>query len=103
MIYGGEHIEWPEDYFYDTAYDKEAEMEMNRDYEEAMWEQLLKDGPPQDDDILWIKWIVWKAGVAHGISLALTKPDRSRWYVDDLPEDLKEWSRTVAITRIGAL
>jgi hypothetical protein len=56
MIYGGEHMEWPrEDYFYDIAYDKEAEMEMNREYEEAMWKQILKDEPPQDDDITWIK------------------------------------------------
>lgn len=56
MIHGGEHMEWPrEDYFYDTAYE-EAEME---EYEEAMWEQVLKDGPPQDDDISWIKQRVW--------------------------------------------
>jgi hypothetical protein len=55
MIQGGSHFEWSRDYFYDTAYDKEAEMEMDREYEEAMWKQVLKDGPPQDDDITWIK------------------------------------------------
>jgi len=33
----------------------EMEDEMDKEYEEAMWEQILKDGPPQNNDIEWIK------------------------------------------------
>ena len=28
---------------------------MEQEYEEWMWEQILEEGPPQDDDITWIK------------------------------------------------
>ena len=103
MIYGGEHMEWPEDYFYDTAYDKEAEMEqsyfdedeteimrdwlkqkhkeaemeLDREYEEAMWKQVSRDGPPKDDDIEWVKAKVYELAFALG-------RDYTKMYIDQV-------------------
>jgi len=87
MIRGGDHVEWPRDYFYDTAYDKEAEMEMNREYEEAVWGQILKDGPPKDDDIKWVKKAVWKKTVEGGIPPNASPSEKDKLFVAIL-EDL---------------
>ena len=44
---------------YDDSYDdlreKETEMQLNTEHEEATWEWMLEQGPPQDDDIMWLK------------------------------------------------
>jgi len=75
-----------EDYFYDTAYDKEAEMEMNREYEEAMWGQVLKDGPPKDDDIEWVKAKVYELAFVLG-------RDHAKMYIDQVAAARNEiWS-----------
>jgi len=86
-----------EDYFYDTAYDKEAEMEwpenqyeeevvmvikdimLGAAYEEAMWEEILGQGPPKDDDIEWVK------GNTYDLAFALGR-DHLEMNIDQIAE-----------------
>ena len=66
MISGGDHKEWPMPMVSDEILDKiekELTMLFDKEYEEATWEWLLEQGPPQDDDIVWLKKKVWSLGI----------------------------------------
>lgn len=58
MISGGDHLEYPTE----LESDKEMEMEMEQAFDEAMWEWVLEQGPPQDDDVVWLKNKAWQIG-----------------------------------------
>jgi len=65
MISGGEHLEWPMPVVSDeilNKIEKELTMLFDTEHEEATWEWLLEQGPPQDDDIRWIKAMAFQAG-----------------------------------------
>lgn len=99
MIIGGNHKEWPgEDYFkqyhggdgYDDTYDDIREGFM-QEYEDWLWEQVLEEGPPQDDDLTWVKRKAWIVGVQwarDNISDGWFKIDQS---VPKRPEDKERW------------
>jgi len=59
-----------------------SEVKMDKEYEEWMWEQILEEGPPQDDDITWIKLQSACAGALEvGTSIiADTLPDESEMH-----------------------
>lgn len=49
VISGGDHLEWP------TELESDKEIDMEQAFDEAMWEWVLEQGPPQDDDVVWLK------------------------------------------------
>ena len=49
VISGGDVLEWP------VELQSDKEMEMEQTFDEAMWEQDLAQGPPQDDDMAYLK------------------------------------------------
>lgn len=58
MIYNGNHKEWPyneTEHMEDKTMTEYHELEQDKEHEEWMWEQVLKDGPPQDDGLTRIK------------------------------------------------
>ena len=74
MIIGGDYLEWPPEYqdendfrwrdLFATAWDfLEKENEMNKEYENWLWEQVLEDGPPQSDDLWWVKSASFTEGI----------------------------------------
>lgn len=60
MISGGDHLEWP------TELESDKEMEMEQAFDKAMWEWTLEQGPPQDDDIVWLIDAAWRIGFKEG-------------------------------------
>lgn len=56
MISGGDHLEYP------IELESDKEIDMEQAFDEAMWEWVLEQGPPQDDDIRWIKGMAFQAG-----------------------------------------
>lgn len=62
ILLGGNHKEWPEENGREIHY-MEVTME---EYEDWLWEQVLEDGPPQDNDIVWLKDKACFIGVVHG-------------------------------------
>ena len=67
MISGGDVLEWP------IELESDKEMEMDEEYEQWLWDQDLEQGPPQDNDIVWLKKIVAKT-VGEGIQAFLAFP-----------------------------
>ena len=65
-IYGSNHMEWP------TDYEKEIEMELDKEFEEWLWEKTMEGGPPQSDDLLWVKLETMKLWLA---TAAILYPD----------------------------
>jgi hypothetical protein len=61
MISGGDHLEYP------TELESDKEMEMEQAFDEAMWEWVLEQGPPQDDDVVWLKDHAWNIGFHEGL------------------------------------
>ena len=50
-----EHKDWTEEHDYGYEYD------------EWLWEQNLEQGPPQDDDVVWLKHKAWDIGFGEGV------------------------------------
>lgn len=63
MISGGDVLEWP------IELKGDIEMESEHEYEEWMWEQDLGQGPPQDDDIVWLKLCGYDVGLDTALSV----------------------------------
>ena len=76
VISGGEHKEWPMPVVSDEILDKiekELTMLFDKEHEEATWDWLLEQGPPQDDDIVWLKKRAVYVGYQEGSGYISTK------------------------------
>lgn len=73
MISGGNHLEWPKDMMPGKLYEGDIEMVLEAvfDYEfdEAMWAWTLEQGPPQDDDIVWLKDKAYDIGIDTALAV----------------------------------
>jgi len=75
MISGGDVLEWP------VELQSDKEMEMEQTFDEAMWEQDLEQGPPQNDDIVWLKHAAYKIGLLVAKDIVRTpKLDRDKLF-----------------------
>lgn len=72
MISGGDHLQWPPYGEIGTRrpkIEKEMGMEQDYDFDKAMWEWVLEQGPPQDDDVVWLKLCGYDVGLDTALSV----------------------------------